>query len=158
MQKTKALWMLIGMYMLCSCKTKESKCNPEGWIKEAPIALEEYYKIEKEVFSNRKFVSAHSYPEGLFLRGSDTTDYKSYALPLLLKWFKDGRGYINFRNDSTESSFAYRQCAKGIYTSNATVFLHKKIELYKSQVKITDTMNLRNGAYAVITTCTGCND
>ncbi len=143
--------------LLISCGRNSCDQNVDKWISDAPFALEEFRKIEIELKNNPEFVKKFDYGnDKLFLRTLDTSEYFShYRLPLLQKWFRNGRAYISFSDGDT--SVCYKQCVNLNGTAYGTIGNKREnIKKYKTGVVIVDSITLKGNWFGIVTTCENC--
>jgi len=149
------LAIIILTLLLTSCGRNSCDQNIDKWITDAPLALEEFRKIEIELNNNPEFVKEFSIENELLLIPKDTNKYFShYNLPSLKKWFKDGRDYISLRDCDT--NVCYKQC---VYINAAYGIIGNKrqgIKNYRTEVVIVDSMNLKGNWFGIVTTCENC--
>lgn len=145
---------LLAIFLLSSCNLFQ--CDTKGWIEEAPQALQEFELVRQELEDNPTFVDEFSRNESLFLRKIDSIEYQDYPVPKVREWFRNGRGYIDFQENSI--SFCYKQCIKGGRTANAYFYSipQRHQHSYKSGVEIVDSLTIGNEWRVHIVTCNGC--
>lgn len=152
------IFFMLSISLFSNCESDTCSKNADIWINEAPAALDEFHNIQNELKDNTKFVNEHTFKGCFFICANDTIgDFSQYELPLLKKWFKDGRSYISIKDKDT--TFCFKKCLKGISTANGIIENKKPtFENYKSHVKVIKNLNLKGGWHVLITSCDNCND
>ncbi|HEX2533310.1 MAG TPA: hypothetical protein VHK69_06220 [Chitinophagaceae bacterium] len=154
----KTFRIVVALYSLLSFSCTPDKCEVEArsWIKEAPHKLEEFFAVKQEILANKPLLDSFT-RKGLFYVGGPNGPEKfaGFNVPRLKQWFSAGHGSISFQAGDT--SAALRSCSSN---TSAWSYLHfgpigrKK---YSSRVVIVDTMKLRDGWWAEVTACDGCD-
>lgn len=147
--------IVIGFVLFTCCSFNRCE-NIDSWRNDAPKAFQEFEMVKREIISKKEFQNEFSNQGILFLRILDTSKYRSYDMPYLKEWFRNGRGYISFSENDT--SLCFKECECGRYTATGTIHYGRKTGKYKSSVQLIDSLYLGNGWFAHIVKCTGCND
>ena len=143
------------VFVLAGCQSGRCSESAKNWIKEAPQALEEFLVVKQEILSNRQFLDSVLRDSSVFIY--DLHVQTKFNTPNFDKWIKNGRGYISFKKNDT--TVLYRQCqdAKGIIYAKLHFGPFNRSQ-YHDQVRILDTVQLRNGWFAEVSECRGCGD
>lgn len=153
-----SIFFILSFILFSNCDSDPCSKNLDIWINEAPAALDEFHNIQNELKENSKFLNEHTFKGSFFICAKDTIgNFSRYELPLLKKWFKDGRSYISIKDKDT--SFCFKECLKGVSTSYCIIENKKTtIENYKSHVEVVNNVNLKGNWHVLITSCDNCND
>lgn len=150
------LYSLIIISIFQSCENKKCDYNSDKWISDAPLALKDFHGVKKEIIANKSFVKDYTHKGFIFLSAKDTTKIKEYeSLHLLLKWFRNGRGYINI--DSTDENFAFKECRYSGNSASGYVY-HNLRGKFNHHVTIIDSADLGDSWFAYVVKCSECDD
>ncbi len=141
-----------------SCKPNICDIKSKRWIKESPVALDEFLIVKNEILSDTAFINAFfGHDDFIFIGGLiDTTKFSDFALPHLKEWFRKGNVWISFKKKDT--SACYKLCENGTHTAMGIIRFGNKPQIRDSRIIISDTLKLKDNWYAEVIKCNGCNE
>ncbi|MCW3073076.1 MAG: hypothetical protein JWP69_145 [Flaviaesturariibacter sp.] len=145
---------MLAVWLLAGCRPNRCAEESGQWIKEAPLALEEFLVVKKEILTNQALLDSFTKGGKLFLVGAGFGPEKfgGFNVPQLKLWFRKGHEYISFEPGDTVA--CYRGCENGGVSGSA--YLRSKETKYNSQVEIIDSLKLGMGWFAEVIVCRGC--